>query len=258
MRKIILIILINIFFFQFLIVSAEAQEKSLVLTATASSSYNTRLYPPSKAVDGDVSTYWLGGWTGPWWIMFDAGSIRSVSKIVIKWLDPYYGVEDYDIQISSDGTNWQDIFSGIIATYDPNGEIRQINSDAQYIRLYINTVTNDFPVLREFEAYTISDFPNTLRFQAKLGDAAETPLDGVFNLIFRLYDVDTAGTPLWEEIQQGIDVVGGILDVELGSVTTLDLPFDVQYWLGVEVESDGEMTPRFKLTSVPYSFSNVQ
>lgn len=98
--------------------------------------------------------------------------------------------------------------------------------------------------------------PHLMRFQGNLGDADEQPLNGIFTLTFRIYDAETGGTPLWEEVQENIDIEKGFLDILLGSVTSLDLPFDKQYWLGVEVESDGEMTPRFKLTTVPYSFTS--
>ena len=40
----------------------------------------------------------------------------------------------------------------------------------------------------------------------------------------------------------------------LGSITSLDLKFDKDYWLGTEVEADGEMTPRQRLTSSAYTY----
>ncbi|PIQ89931.1 MAG: hypothetical protein COV72_00460 [Candidatus Omnitrophica bacterium CG11_big_fil_rev_8_21_14_0_20_42_13] len=97
----------------------------------------------------------------------------------------------------------------------------------------------------------------TIRFQAKLGDAQEIPIDGALNLIFRLYEKDNGGNPIWEEIHPATSVQNGILDLELGSITPFNLPFDMQYWLGVEIESDGEMTPRFKLSSAPYAFNKI-
>jgi len=98
--------------------------------------------------------------------------------------------------------------------------------------------------------------PRIIRFQGKLADANGTPLSGFFNLRFSLYDAPEGGMPLWEETQEDVTLEEGRLDVELGSVSELDLPFNEQYWLGVEVEADGEMEPRFKLTSVPYSMTS--
>ena len=99
--------------------------------------------------------------------------------------------------------------------------------------------------------------PRLIRFQGALGDPDKKPVeDGSFNLTFRLYDRESEGTPLWEETREGITVEDGLLDVELGSKMPLTLAFDKQYYLGVEVESDGEMSPRFKLTSVPYALKS--
>lgn len=103
-----------------------------------------------------------------------------------------------------------------------------------------------------------TEIPRLMRFQGMLKDAGGAPLDGAYDLTFRLYEDELAGAPIWEEVQQNINIDDGLLDVELGSVTALELPFDRQYWLGVEVESDGEMVPRFKLTTVPYSFKAAQ
>lgn len=256
MKRAIWLVLVGIFIVGLTCSLAFAKEKNLPLTASASSSYgNSPYYGPDKAVDGADSTFWIGEReAAPWWIMFDAGEIKQIDKINIKWYYSYYVPQDYDIQISSDGTNWENIFTGISDTYNARGEEKEIAREARYIRLYINAVPYYYPILREFEAYTMITVPHLLRFQARLGDAQETPLDGTFTLTFRLYDTDTGGSPLWEEMQQDVNVEEGILDVELGSVTPIDLPFDKQYWLGVKVEFDSEMVPRFKLTTVPYSF----
>jgi len=99
--------------------------------------------------------------------------------------------------------------------------------------------------------------PKLIRFMGNLKDADGLPLEGAYNVTLRLYEHETDETAVWEEVQQ-VDVATGLLDVELGSVTPLDILFDRQYWLGIEVEADGEMSPRFRLTSVPYAFSNVE
>ena len=104
----------------------------------------------------------------------------------------------------------------------------------------------------------IGGIPRLIRFQALLEDKQENPLNGDFKLTFRIYDKETSGGPLWQEIQPGVSVEEGVLDVKLGSVNELNLLFDKPYWLGVEVESDGEMTPRFDFTTVPYAYNSAQ
>jgi hypothetical protein len=54
---------------------------------------------------------------------------------------------------------------------------------------------------------------------------------------------------LWEEAQ-AVTVTDGVYSVTLGVGTPIDLDFDVQYYLGVTVGTDAEMTPRQALTSV--------
>jgi len=73
-------------------------------------------------------------------------------------------------------------------------------------------------------------------------------------MTFKMYTISSGGSPLWTEAQSSVSVSNGVFDVELGNVTPLTLPFDTQYWIGVTVGSNPEMTPRRKLLSAPYSF----
>jgi len=97
--------------------------------------------------------------------------------------------------------------------------------------------------------------PQTINYQGYITDSGGTPIDATVQMTFKIYNVATGGTALWTEIQPSVTVSDGIYSVVLGSVTPLNLTFDTQYYLGVEVGTDGEMTPRQLLTSVPYAFS---
>ncbi len=95
--------------------------------------------------------------------------------------------------------------------------------------------------------------PELLSFQGRLSDAAGNAVaDGDYSVVFRVHGQETGGTALWEETQT-VTVADGLCSVLLGGTTTLDLPFDAQYWLAIEVESDGEMAPRLKLACAPYA-----
>jgi len=259
MKKTILMISLTVFFVCLVGPSAIAEEE-LPVTVTASSVYNGRdqYYGPNKTVDGNLNTIWIGGFLeSPWWIMFDARTMHSIGIIRMFWHTSSFAPKDYDIQVSNDGLSWENLFSGIEGAYKSEGEERVINRDTRYIRLYIRSTRSAFPILKEFKVYVQEDFPvsRTMRFQGKLKDADGLPLQGLFEVTFRLYKRETEGAPVWQETQTDIAIEEGLLDVELGSVTPLALDFDKQYWLSVEVESDGEMTPRFKLTCVPYSLA---
>jgi len=103
------------------------------------------------------------------------------------------------------------------------------------------------------EAMAQESVPRMIRFQGRLKDVNQADVEDTVEATFNIYNVETGGIALWSETQTGVLVENGVLDVVLGSVTALTLPFNEQYYLGVEVAQDGEMTPRFTLTSVPYA-----
>jgi N-acetylneuraminic acid mutarotase len=97
--------------------------------------------------------------------------------------------------------------------------------------------------------------PKAINYQGYLEDSGGAPINGTVSMTFAIYDVSTGGASLWDENQSSVLVTEGDFSVVLGSVTPIDLPFDVQYYLGVKVAPDlVEMTPRAVLVSVPYAF----
>lgn len=80
------------------------------------------------------------------------------------------------------------------------------------------------------------------------------------DMTFRIYNVETGGLPLWEETHLDVSVNKdkGEFKVILGNIdpvyNPLDLKFDEDYWLGIEVENEGEIEPREKMTSVGYAY----
>ncbi|MEA3357973.1 MAG: hypothetical protein U9R17_00945 [Thermodesulfobacteriota bacterium] len=95
--------------------------------------------------------------------------------------------------------------------------------------------------------------PEKINYQGYLTDPHGTPIDDTITLTFSIYPDTTDETPLWTETQT-VTVTDGIFSVNLGDVTTLNLPFDTPYYLGITVGPDSEMTPRQPLTSVAYAF----
>jgi hypothetical protein len=96
--------------------------------------------------------------------------------------------------------------------------------------------------------------PQTISYQGVLKDEEGNPIgDNDYSLTCRLYDVPSGGEPLWTETQT-IETLDGVFSVTLGAVSTLNLPFDTAYWLGISLEGGAEMTPRIALASSPYAF----
>ena len=97
--------------------------------------------------------------------------------------------------------------------------------------------------------------PHLMNFQGKATDKVGAPLNGTYNLTFRIYNSETDGTSKWSETQTNISISNGIFQVQLGSVTPLSLPFDESYWISIEINTDGEMYPRTRLASVGYAYT---
>lgn len=115
---------------------------------------------------------------------------------------------------------------------------------------------------------------SSLNFQGRLlSNTGTTVADGSYNIQFNLYTVPTAGTTQWTEnylvsASQGVTVKNGYFSVNLGSITSFpsNIAWDQEQWLGMTVRgtgscafgvcapTDAEMTPRFKLTAVPFAF----
>lgn len=81
--------------------------------------------------------------------------------------------------------------------------------------------------------------------------------DGKYTVVFRLYESESGGTPVWSETQTELDISGGLYSATLGVVTPLTAAFDKPYFLGVSVGNSPELYPRARLSSSPYALSLV-
>jgi hypothetical protein len=95
--------------------------------------------------------------------------------------------------------------------------------------------------------------PNLINFQGKLRNATGSVLSGDYEINFSIYNAATDGDILWSE-NVSVKANNGLFNVLLGSENPVDLNFTDDYWLSVNVDNDGEMTPRQRISSVGYSF----
>lgn len=101
----------------------------------------------------------------------------------------------------------------------------------------------------------------TLPYQGRLGDATGALVTGEFDITFRIYNTSTGGSPLWQEAHtsgggQPVAVHDGLFSVLLGSTTAIPLSLftsNLTLYLGIEVGTDGEMSPRLQLGSSPFA-----
>ena len=105
-----------------------------------------------------------------------------------------------------------------------------------------------------------AQIPRTLSYQGVLADQFGNPRpNGFYPFTFRLYIAPGGGPIVWAE-GQSLEVKKGLFTAVLGSVTPFPpgLKFNQQYWLGVQVASEAEITPRTQLSSVGSSFDAIR
>ena len=96
----------------------------------------------------------------------------------------------------------------------------------------------------------LADVPQLISFQGKLHDNAGNPLTGQYEITFRLYNVESGGNHVWTETSN-VSCENGLYNVILGLTTPMTLGFDGEYWLSIQVSGDDELSPRFRIVSVP-------
>ena len=101
--------------------------------------------------------------------------------------------------------------------------------------------------------------PHDMTYQGRLTDTVGAPLAGPVDLTFRIYDVLTGGSRLYDEDHLGVVLDDeGSFSVQLGAGTPTAGTFDVSLFSGInrylEVTVDGEvLAPRQVLASVPWA-----
>ncbi len=111
-----------------------------------------------------------------------------------------------------------------------------------------------------FPFISYAQIPRTLSYQGVLTDNAGKPRpDGSYTFTFRLYTSPTGGAAIWSE-PKSLPVKNGLFSTVLGEQTSFGaaVKFDQQYWLGIQVGNEPELSPRIALTSVGYSFSSLR
>jgi hypothetical protein len=105
-----------------------------------------------------------------------------------------------------------------------------------------------------FTALAQAAIPRIINYQGKFTDKKDNPLSGNYLVTFRFYEVASGGRILWEE-GHILTLKNGVFNALLGSIKPFDIEFNKDLWLGVEISSDGEMSPRIKLTSSAYAMN---
>lgn len=99
--------------------------------------------------------------------------------------------------------------------------------------------------------------PHLINYQGRLTDTNGKPLDGLYNITFRIYDAETAGNLLWQGTYNSVSISKGIFNILLGDINDSgfnfeNLVFDKPYWLEIKI-GDEVIKPRQQMTSLGYA-----
>jgi hypothetical protein len=88
---------------------------------------------PANTVDGDLSTRWSG--SGSAWIRYDLGSPQTVAHVRLAAYNGNGRRNNFDIQLSNDGTTWTTVFTGQTGGTTTNEETFDFpDAVARYVR----------------------------------------------------------------------------------------------------------------------------
>lgn len=99
-----------------------------------------------------------------------------------------------------------------------------------------------------------ADVENYIPVQGRLSDAAGNPLNGTYDMTFRLYAEPSGGTELCSDTNSNVSVSNGLFNTQIWGNCAGSITGD-QLYLGIEIEADGEMSPRQAIYAVPYAWS---
>lgn len=108
--------------------------------------------------------------------------------------------------------------------------------------------------------FTQSYSDGLLSYQGVLQDSHGNPINGLYDMVFAMYNSATDTEPLWTEERSGINAVlvqNGMFDVTLGGLNPIPnvVWSETDLFLGISVGNDNEMSPREKLSIVPRAAS---
>lgn len=94
----------------------------------------------------------------------------------------------------------------------------------------------------------------SLPLQGRLTDVSGVPLNGSYDITFRFYTTSSGGTAVCSDTNINVQVSGGLFNTMIWGNCHNSFNGQ-QLYLGIEVGTDGEMTPRQPVYPVPYAVS---
>ncbi|MBN1755067.1 hypothetical protein JW877_02530 [bacterium] len=125
------------------------------------------------------------------------------------------------------------------------------NSICVFVSIFLILIVLQPVVFSHYSS--VHAIPNILTYQGRVTDTLGIGITDTVNITFTLFNAQEEGSNLWQETHNNVIVTKGLFDVLLGSINPVDLSFDVDYWLEIEVDGD-LLLPRVRLAASPYAF----
>jgi hypothetical protein len=93
--------------------------------------------PAANAVDGNMSTRWSNEGIGSW-IRADLGSNVAVSRVSIGWYLGDRRVNNFEIEVSQDGSTFTRVFAGSSSGKSRSLESYPVSATARFVRVVVN------------------------------------------------------------------------------------------------------------------------
>ncbi|NUR93327.1 MAG: discoidin domain-containing protein, partial [Nonomuraea sp.] len=142
----------------------------------SSSSKEGTSYAAAYAFDGDLGgTRWASAeGHDPEWLRVDLGTAQQITRVKLTWEVAY--AESYQIQTSSDGSTWTDVYA--TTSGDGDTDDLTVSATARYVRMYGTARGTEYGYsLWEMQVYgaggTPTDPPGDTFTVAAAGDIAE-------------------------------------------------------------------------------------
>ncbi len=105
----------------------------------------------------------------------------------------------------------------------------------------------------------VASVPLIFTHQGRLLSASNQPVNGFFDIEYRIYADSTGGIPIWTEMHPNVEITNGFFDVEVGRIGNFfdiftELSIDNNIWMEVQIEgSVTPISPRTRLAGSPYA-----
>jgi hypothetical protein len=209
MKRMYLTVLIGMLCVPYISSAQTCGTTNIALNKPVTVSHEQQYHVGSMAVDGNNTTAWFAdGDTN--YIYVDLEQSYTICKIRINWHTDGRG-KNYKAQVSTDATNWTDIFTRTNNT--ANSDSFTVNGTGRYVRIYITQRVNNWASLEIGELRIYNSLAGNIKPSVSLtAPANNATFYSGSNITLTAGASDPDGSVTKVEFYQGIVKLGEVLN----------------------------------------------